>query len=349
VPGAGASPTSPRGLEGDRLRRSIRSKEVAVATAGPSVTPVSPTDAVRDAIEHTRRQLFPISPGKWLILGVLSFLDQCGRTFPGGAGGGRGRAPLPGRHGGPGGFEEIQALWLRATEWLPAHAAAVSVSVLAAIAVLALLLAVVLWINSRGVFMYLDAVATGRAQVSRPWREHAGAASSYFGWSLGLTFAGFFVFLFALGLVVTLATGFVTRRLEGPGAWLAAAAVTPVLLLLLLALPLLALARVGLRDFVAPLQIVTHLPCSEAARVLEGLVVAHPGAFVLYLLLKVALVIVTGVVVVVGGCLTCCVGFLPLVMNVLFQPLFFFERSFSLMLLRRMGYDLARSLGNPGA
>ena len=110
---------------------------------------------------------------------------------------------------------------------------------------------------------------------------------------------------------------------------------------LALALPLLGLAGVALRDFVAPLQISTGLPCGQAARLLESLVLAQPGAFVLYLILKLLVVVGTGLVVAIIGCLTCCLGFLPVVMQVLFQPLFHFERSLSLMLLRQMGYDVA--------
>ncbi len=84
-------------------------------------------------------------------------------------------------------------------------------------------------------------------------------------------------------------------------------------------------------------------PCGAAARLLESLVVAQPGVFVLYLLLKLLVVVGTGLVVVIGGCLTCCLGFLPIVMQTAFQPLFHFERGLSLMLLRQMGYDVARS------
>ena len=122
------------------------------------------------------------------------------------------------------------------------------------------------------------------------------------------------------------------------------AAMVPVLVLLALALPLLALAGLALRDFVAPLQLATGLPCGAAARLLESLVVAQPGAFVLYLLLKLLVVVATGLVVVIGGCLTCCLGFLPVVMQTVFQPLFHFERGLSLMLLRQMGYDVAARL-----
>ena len=51
-----------------------------MASTSPPVSTVSVTDAARDAIEHARRNLFPVRVEKWLVLGFLAFLDQCGRT-----------------------------------------------------------------------------------------------------------------------------------------------------------------------------------------------------------------------------------------------------------------------------
>ena len=309
---------------------------------------VSPVDALRDAFAHTRRELFPLRVEKWLALGLLAFLDQCGRSFRGGGGGmgGHGRGVIPGTGSLPGGRDVGDAAaWIqRAADWLSLHAALVAGAVLSGVLVIAVLAAAVLWLNSRGVFMYLDDVATGRADVARPWRQHAVAASSYFSWSLGISLSGLFVVLALLGGSVLLAVAIATGRVAGGGAWLAGLAALPVLLLLALALPCLALASVALRDFVAPLQLATGLPCAEAARVLEALVLAHPGAFVLYLLLKLAVAVASGIVIALLGCLTCCIAFLPVVMQVVFQPLFFFERAFPVLLLRQLGYDVRARL-----
>jgi hypothetical protein len=307
---------------------------------------VSPVDAARAAYHHTRSQLFPIRLERWLVLGLLAFLDQCGRAFRGGGGstgGGHGHGP-GGSGGWPPDLGQVGAWLQKVSDWLAAHATLVALGAVVGLLVFGVLAAAVLWVNARGVFMYADAVATGRAEVSRPWREHAAAASSYFGWSLGITFAVVFTLLFAGGLVVVTVFAFVNGRLEGTGGWLILAAMVPVLVLLGLALPLLALAGLALRDFVAPLQIAAGLPCGAAARRLESLVVAQPGAFVLYLLIKLLVVVGTGLVVVIGGCLTCCLGFLPIVMQTVFQPLFHFERALSFMLLRQMGYDVGASL-----
>jgi hypothetical protein len=315
-----------------------------MATSPPQHGPVSPVDAARAAFNYTRRQLFPIRPEQWFVLGVLAFLDQCGRTLRGGGGGAGG-----GDHGsrvpedwGPQ-LEQAEAALRRAAEWLSAHAALVTLGTVAGLLFFGLMAAAVLWVNARGVLMYADAVATGRAELSRPWRQHAAAASSYFGWSLGITFAWVFALIFAGLIVAATLLAYAAGRLQGTG-WLMLVAIVPVLGLLLLALPLLALASLALRDFVAPLQLATGLPCGEAVRLLESLIIAQPGVFVLYLVLRVLLAVATGVVLAIGGCVTCCLGFLPVVMQTLFQPLFHFERGLALMLLRQMGYDVAARL-----
>jgi hypothetical protein len=56
--------------------------------------------------------------------------------------------------------------------------------------------------------------------------------------------------------------------------------------------------------------------------------------------LKIAFSMVAGIVIVVAACLTCCCALLPVVMQTALQPLFYFERAWSLFLLRQLGYDL---------
>ena len=67
---------------------------------------------------------------------------------------------------------------------------------------------------------------------------------------------------------------------------------------------------------------------------------AHPGVFVVYVLLKIVFGIASGILVLVAACLTCCCVLLPIVTQTALQPLFFFERAWSLFLLRQLGHDL---------
>ena len=48
-----------------------------------------------------------------------------------------------------------------------------------------------------------------------------------------------------------------------------------------------------------------------------------------------------------AGCLTCCCAFLPVLCQAVLQPLYFFERAWSLFLLRQLGVDVFTP-ANPG-
>ncbi|HEY3119392.1 MAG TPA: hypothetical protein VGL15_02125 [Vicinamibacteria bacterium] len=292
----------------------------------------SPAEAAREAYDHTRRDLFPFRFDRWLALGFVAFLDQCGRA------GTEGPPPtLQLRGGVPPVFGPLPSLD-RLGDWFAGHIALLMVAAGFAIALLLALSAVVLWVNSRAVFMYVDGVATGRADVSRPWGEHAERASSYFVWSFGLA-VGLLVAMFGLLAIAAVVVLSVIRGgvMAGLFVTVVLALMVPLFVLLLLAG---VVASIGLRDFVAPLQWKAGLPCGDAVRLLVALVKAYPGPFVVYLLLKIAFAIGATVVVAVGGCLTCCVGLLPIFKQTLFQPVFYFERAWSLHFLRQLGYDL---------
>lgn len=297
---------------------------------------VSPLDAAQEAIEHTKRLLFPFRFERWLALGFLAFLDQCGR-------GGGVSAPGPGSFGsGSGGSGPDIS---QATAWIGAHVGLIVALAAGVLFLVVVLTALALWINSRGIFMYLEAVATGRVEVVRPWREHAERAQSLFAWRFGLAM------LALLGVVLILAcgalgvVGYSRGRLGG---------VTLAVTILLALLPALfvlvlggALASVLLRDIVAPLQWRYGVSCGEGIQRALALVRAHAGAVALYVALKLAFGLVLGFLLVLAGCLTCCLGFLPVVAQTLLQPLFFFERAWSLRFVRQLGCDVFPAQSEP--
>lgn len=299
-------------------------------------------EAAQQAVDYTKRQLFPFRFDRWLALGFVAFLDQCGR---GGGGGGGGSFTPPGNFGG--------------TERLPPMPGfpdlpsgfADNITLIVAVAAIALTMmvafvALILWINSRGIFMYLDNVATGRSDVARPWAEHKEAAGSLFAWRLGLAVVTLTGVLLIAGLGAI--AFFSVRR----GALAGGLAITLSLLILLPLLLVLvfgaAVLSMALRDFVAPIQFAKKLSCGDALAEFGTLFRANPGSFVVYLLLKIAFAIGLAIVATLAGCLTCCLGFLPVVAQTLLQPAFYFERAWSLFLLRGFGYDLLREDGPLG-
>src|SRR5687768_4583937 len=165
--------------------------------APAAVPEPSPIDAATAAYEHTRRLLFPFRFERWLTLGFVAFLDQCGRggiggALPGAPPGGGLPSPDVGTGSGTGDLASLGS-------WFHAH---LGLIVGLAMAALVVIVALMWWIGSRATFVYIDDVATGRAEVSRPWSAHAERADSYFAWRFGLavTFLGAIVVLVAVAV-----------------------------------------------------------------------------------------------------------------------------------------------------
>jgi hypothetical protein len=291
---------------------------------------VSVVDAAHEALGLTRRQLFPLRPSRWLTLGFVAFLDQCGRGTGFGGGG------VPGAPAAEGGVDPRPLL-----RWAVANPVPAALVGAAALAAAVALIALILWVNSRGSFVYADLVATGRAEVARPWGAHRAAARSYFVLRfalVGLTIVGLAAMAVALG-VVALALATLSRA--RPGYLLIGFG---LLFLMLLFAIVMSLLSVLLRDFVVPLQLQTGLPSVAAARLLRSLIVAEPGAFALYVLLKVAFTLGVAAAMIVVCCFTCALGLLPVLGQTILQPAYYFERAWSLFLLRQMGHDTFAAL-----
>ena len=301
-------------------------------TTLPAASPEpSPIDAATAAYEHTRRHLFPFKFERWLSLGLVAFLDQCGRGS-GGIGNIKVVNPFPnvgssGAGNADGGLGQVGA-------WMGAHVALVVGLAALAIALIVALMALVLWINSRATFVYVENVATGGTEIARPWRAHAERARSYFAWNFGLALGFMVALLSLLGLG---AAAVLTLADHGSQLVAALLVLVPLLLLLIVAASLLSVA---LRDFAAPIQMAAGVGCGAALRLVAALVRAHPLAFFLYVVLKVVFGFAQGMLLLVAACFTCCCILIPVVTQTFLQPLFFFERAWPLYLLRQMGYDL---------
>jgi hypothetical protein len=290
---------------------------------------VSPIDAASRAIAQTRRQLFPFHFERWLALGLVAFLDQCGRA---GGGGGNAHANV--------GERDLGASLRSAANWISEHALLVVALFTVTLVVVIALTALATWLNSRGTFMYIDNVATGRSDVTRPWREHRLHANSYFVLKFAVALAGLAL---VIGALVTLFLAAVTIARQG-FAFSSTATVVVAILLFFAVVLTTALIGLVLRDFAAPIQLLRGVPCGEALRTLMPVMRAHLGALLLYLLLKICYALVLGVAVIALVCVTCCVALcclvLPIVAQTLLQPFFYFERAWSLQLLADMGFDL---------
>ncbi len=318
-----------------------------------------PFSAIQPAWEQTSRHLFrPFRLERWLLLGFLCFLQTCaGIGFGGGSGGVQ--VPTP-PFGGAGGqaeqdreapaqpaaspAEELRAMG----DWLRRHLAVIVAVASAAILVVLALIILFQWLGSRAVFCYLDALVTGRDEISRPWREHAALAASFFRARLLLVLAMAAGVLGIMAPIVLIVIG-VARQQTAPAGlrdlWPIFIAIPALLVwvaVLVVFVVVCGLVDLFLYDFVAPLQYRRRIACGAGCRAAWRLVRAEPTAFLLYLVMKIVCAVALGMVAFAAMCLTCCCAALPYLGQVILQPIHAFHRLLPLHFLRQFGreYDL---------
>jgi hypothetical protein len=201
----------------------------------------------------------------------------------------------------------------------------------------------VLWLSSRGKFMFLHCVALDTAEVDVPWNKYAGEANSLFRLRIALCAAGL---VLCLPLVVFLAMDIIRMVLQNE------ADVAGVLLAVGLGLVLIflsivfALIHKFLGDFVVPIQFLRGGTCLAAGREFWVLLSANPGKFTVYILFRIVLGMAIQAIIlatiIVTCCIACCLLVIPFVGTVLLLPVLIFKRAYPLYYLAQYGpqYDV---------
>ena len=295
-----------------------------------------------------RKALFsPFDLGKWFTIGFTAFLAEIVNSRNGGGGGG-GDSPIHGRsHWDWGDLASIPGV---ALDWIRDHPGWFLLGGLALVAILAVVVALT-WVSSRGKFMFLYNVARDESKVARPWKDYRQEGNSLFLWRLvfGLICLVPILLLFGsvLHLVVTLDHG---GHPTGVG-------VLGIIAAILAGVSLFAVIGfidLMLDSFVVPIMYKHRLGAVPAWKRFLSLFFRHPWHFVLYGLMVLVLHILVTAVVFVLGLLTCCIGFLLLILpyigSVLMLPVSYTLRAFSIEYLGQFGteYDVFGAPPEPG-
>lgn len=269
--------------------------------------------------------LAPFDLGKWLVLAFSAWLAGLADGMGGGG------SPRMGvnQHG----VADLRHALETARHWLASHPYLVPLLLLAAAAMAALVI-VLLWVSSRGKFIFLDNVVHNRARIVEPWTRFRRVGNSLFLWRLGFAAVAVIVLAALVALAVLVAggvSGFTLATSRG------AAAIGVAAFLALLYLAALVAVALCLDSFVVPLMARLDLSAVAAWGVLWPWIERSLGAFVGYGLFLLILAIGVGLAVAVVGLLTCCVGFvllaIPYVGTVVLLPVLVAYRAFSLEFL----------------
>jgi len=285
----------------------------------------------------------PFDLHKWFVVGFNAFLAGLMEASNGG-GASRWSSGRADRAGWGEVFEFPRTAWA----WLADHPGW-AIAILFAVLVAAAVFVVLTWVSSRGVFMFLDNVVHDRAEIAKPWREYQKEGNSLFVWRLILGLSWFAVF----GLLVAF---FFVRGAAVYDSGMAPR--FPIGFVLGLALVFLAVALVWgyvilfLRDFVAALMFKNRISCGAAWKLFLGLFKRAPFQFAGFGILIFLLMIAFAAAVVVAGLVTCCIGWIVLVIpyvgTVATLPFWYLLRSFSLEFLAQFGpeYDVFGRTGS---
>ena len=270
----------------------------------------------------------PFDLHKWFVLGFSAFLAGL-MDATNGSGGSRG--------GKGGSFDKFIHFPRTAWAWLMDNPGwAIGILFLAVVAVV---IGVVLtWASSRGVFMFIDGVVRDRVEIAGPWREYQKEGNSLFVWRLVFgviciaAFGALVAWFFIQGAALYGA---------GHGRALPIALIAGLALLALVIVLACAYITLFLKDFVAALMYKNRISAVAAWKIFMGLFGQYAFHFLGYGILVFLLMLMFVFVVIVAGLITCCIGWLLLVIpyigTVVTLPVWYTFRAFSLEFLAQFG------------
>jgi hypothetical protein len=259
------------------------------------MVPITATDAITPAIEHTRRQLFQrFRLGQWTKMAFVGLLagelggNGCGNSYSDFS------RHAGAAHGLPGSLGIDPAL----------IAAFITTGVVAAFAIGIIFL----YIGSVMRFVLFDSIVTRECRIRWSWSRRLGAGWRYFVWKLLyvlLALAGVAI-LVGIPVAVAFAHGWFKEPKEHLPALISGGVI--VFLMFFVFFVATALILVLTKDFVIPQMALDDVDVMEGWRRLWIMMKADQGAYIGYIAMKIVLAIVVGILI----------GFASLIVGLIF-------------------------------
>ena len=291
---------------------------------------LSVVEPIGIAFDRMRRILFePFDAGKWFALGFCAFLAQLGES---GGSSARLANRLPGA---------ISNSGVDPFDWAKAHLPMVLI-VGAVVVLFALAFGLlIMWLSSRGKFMFLDGVVQNRGAVVEPWKRWAEAGWSLFLFRVAISVVALLVMAAFVGLIAVIAVPMIRAGNEDRllPLILAMVAVAFVVFLPFMVVHFL------LNQFFVPIMYVRGGGVGDAWAEFKVRLLPEIGPVILFALMLFLLTIGAVLIAFVATCLTCCLAALPYLGTVILLPIPVFFRCYSLEFLAQLGGDYERLRG----
>ncbi|MHC4531195.1 MAG: DUF7544 domain-containing protein, partial [Planctomycetota bacterium] len=271
----------------------------------------------------------PFDLGKWFVIGFCAWLALLGQ----GGGGGGGNFQPPRGHGPCGSIEAMKNFVLANLFWIiPTVIFVLTVAILIGL--------LIVWLSSRGRFMFLHCVALNRGEVKVPWSKYRREGNSLFVFRVvvGLIYIAAVIILIALLVAFFIVISSPRSSLSGIGVALILSIFLPIFFVMVIAFALISKFT---KDFVVPIMYLRTSSCVEAWREFLGILANNKGRFLLYILFQIVIALAVVAIVfaaaMVTCCCACCILVIPYIGTVLFLPVLIFKRAYSLFYFRQYG------------
>lgn len=284
------------------------------------------------AWDRMKKALFqPFDLNKWLTIGFTAWLAGLTDCHGGGNGNDNGYHKSE--------IDEFFRFPETAWTWLQNHPLWFNLIIIGVL-VLIIIISVLIWVNSRGKFMFLSNVARDESEISKPWHEYKKEGNSLFlfkfifGWIAGLLFILFLVYCFvtAKDLYYGGYPGiFIFWKIAG------------MILILIAYLIIAGYISLFLEDFVVPIMYKDRTGVAAAWYKFFPLFGRHFFTFIVYGLFILVLWIAAVIAILSVSLITCCIGLLliiiPYIGSVVLLPVSYSFRALSIEFLAQFGED----------
>ena len=294
-------------------------------------------DAFLKGWERMKQSLFskPFNIDKWFAVGFTAFLAN---LVSGSSGGGSSsfrdkysNSKLD--------LSEIFNFPDTAYDWLGTHQVWFWLIITITILILAIII-VFTWLSSRGHFMFLHNVVNDNSEVKIPWNEYKKEGDSLFLWRLVFGIIVFFV------VITMIVYGFIFAKNTYFGDVTVSDKIVAIIaMVLIFGIISIVTAYISLflKDFIVPIMYKHRMTTSEAWHFFLPTLRNNVFQFLLYGIFILFLWLVAAAVIVVFGLVTCCIGFLiliiPYIGTVLLLPVYYTFRALSVEFLEQFGDD----------
>lgn len=275
----------------------------------------------------------PFEISRWLIIGFAVFLASLGRSR-----GGNFNFPSGQDFKGGDTCGSAQALesWFQSNFW-PIILFGLGIGLIVFGVIL-----LVIWLSSRGQFVFLSQLLTNRAEIKEPWIKYGWLGDKLFLFRILFGLCVFLAILLVLGAGLLMSFPYIKSGVFPGAFWMI---LIPAALLFLFIALFGLIVKAVLMDFIVPVMMKRETGVLPAFRIFhDEIFKGHLGDFVIFYLVRIGLGIAAGVItllVTVFTCCMCCFMCIPLIgwyiSAVLFLPISVFIENYTLSFLAQFG------------